>query len=47
MECEKMPYKKTWGLPILCARTLSEKVPYKHPPGAVGIVRYRLPDADK
>ena len=37
---EKPPYRKTWGLPILCVHSVSP-VKYKHPRGAVGIVRYR------
>ena len=34
-----LPYKKTYGLPILRVERLSEPVAYVHPKGAVGIVR--------
>ena len=36
-----LPYKKTFGLPILRAHGLSEPVPFNHPKGAVGIVKFR------
>ena len=34
-----LPYKKTYGLPILRVERFSEPVAYVHPKGAVGIVR--------
>ena len=37
----EMPYKKTFGCPILRVQRLSEPVPYSHPKGAIGIVKYR------
>ena len=37
----KLPYKKTYGLPILRAQRLSQPVAFFHPKGAVGIVRMR------
>ena len=39
--CTKLPYKKTYGLPVLQARRLSQPVSFFHPKGAVGIVRMR------
>lgn len=39
--CANLPYKKTYGLPILCAHRLSQPVAFFHPKGAVGIVRMR------
>ena len=38
---EELPYKKTFGLPVLHAERLRRPVPYVHPRGAVGIVKYR------
>ena len=35
-----LPYKKTFALPVLSV-THTRRVPYYHPRGAVGIVRYR------
>ena len=37
----ELPYKKTWGLPILRARSIAP-VKYEHPRGSEGIVRYRV-----
>ena len=37
----KLPYKKTWGIPVSDATNFPEPVPYNHPRGAVGIVVYR------
>jgi hypothetical protein len=37
----ELPYKKTYGCPILCAEALSRPIPYTHPKGAVCIVKYR------
>ena len=36
-----LPYKKTFGLPILKMEKLVRPVRYKHPRGAVGIVKQR------
>ena len=38
---ETLPYKKTFGLPILCVRAV-RPVSYHHPRGAITIVRYRM-----
>jgi hypothetical protein len=38
---DKLPYKKTWGLPLLAVRRLTSTVPYVHRRGAIGIVTYR------
>ena len=37
----KLPYKKTWGMPISSRRSLENPLPYIHPRGAIGIVIYR------
>ena len=37
------PYKKTWALPVTKVRRMSRPVPYVHPRGAIGIVKYRMP----
>ena len=36
-----LPYKKTFGLPILKMEKLVRPVRYRHPRGAVGIVKHR------
>ena len=36
-----LPYKKTFGLPILKVEKLVRPVRYRHPRGAVGIVKHR------
>ena len=38
---ESLPYKNTFGLPILSVEALRPPVRYTHPRGAVGIVIYR------
>ena len=40
VDSHELPYKKTYGLPILSVRA-TRRVPYHHPKGAVGIVKYR------
>ena len=40
VEGDALPYKKTYGLPILHCRRVTQ-TPYEHPQGAVGIVKYR------
>ena len=35
----QLPYKKTFGSPILSVQSLSP-IPFKHPRGAIAIVRY-------
>ena len=40
VDMPKLPYKKTWGLPVLRAQT-TRRVPYVHPKGAVVVVKYR------
>ena len=39
VESGRLPYKKTYGLPIQHARRV-RRVPYKHPRGAIGHVRF-------
>ena len=36
-----LPYKNTYGLPVLSVEPLRPPVRYSHPRGAVGIVIYR------
>ena len=38
---DELPYRKTFGLPILQVEELVRPVRYKHPRGAIGIVKYR------
>ena len=38
---DELPYRRTWGLPISNVRVLAADIHYKHPRGAVGIVKYR------
>ena len=40
VEIDELPYKKTWGLPIVNAQAVAP-VKYHHTRGAVGIVKYR------
>ena len=37
-----LPYKKTYLIPILTLKKI--KKPYKHPRGAIGIVKYVPPN---
>ena len=37
---EHLPYKKTFGSPVLRVQALSA-IPYHHPKGAISIVKYR------
>ena len=46
VESAQLPYKKTWGLPIVVAKSL-RPVPFVHTHGAVSIVKYRAPSADE
>ena len=39
MSCSRLPYQKTWGIPILEIASLCTR--YEHPRGAISIVRYR------
>ena len=41
VEARELPYRKTFGCPILRAQALSKPIPFIHPKGAVGIVKYR------
>ena len=41
VQSENLPYKKTFGIPILHAQALTPTIPYKHPRGAVSIVKFR------
>ena len=43
VETRILPYKKTWGLPLAKVSRLRKKVPYVHPRGAIGIVRFIPP----
>ena len=36
-----LPYKRTFGLPIRNIESLKPPVPFHHPKGAIGIVKYR------
>ncbi len=36
-----LPYKKTFGLPILEVRAIKPPIAFKHARGAVSVVRYR------
>ena len=40
VESDELPYKKTYALPIRQCRRVTP-IPYVHPRGAVGIVKYR------
>ena len=40
VKTDALPYRKTYGLPIKKLSQLKETVPYIHPRGAIGIVRY-------
>ena len=40
VEAHQLPYKKTYGLPIQRARRVRRRVSYKHPRGAIGLVRF-------
>ena len=41
VQTDVLPYKKTYGLRIVSFGRLAKKYPYKHPRGAIGVVRYR------
>ena len=36
-----LPYKRTFGLPVLSVKKMSKRLLYVHPKGAVAIVKYR------
>ena len=36
-----LPYKKTYGLPVLYVKAIKKEIEYVHPRGAIGIVRFR------
>ena len=36
-----LPYKRTFGLPLHSIERISPPIPFHHPKGAVGIVKYR------
>ena len=40
VKTDALPYRKTYGLPIKKLTQLKKAVPYIHPRGAIGIVRY-------
>ena len=40
LDSPALPYKKTLALPVLRVRA-TRRIPYYHPRGAVGIVKYR------
>ena len=41
VESDELPYKTTYALPIRRCRRVTPPIPYVHPRGAVGIVKYR------
>ena len=43
---DKLPYKKTWALPILGSARWQKQVPYKHKQGTIGTARFEAVDAD-
>ena len=43
VETRALPYKKTWALPLAKVLRLPKTVPYLHPRGAVGLVRFIPP----
>ena len=42
VESAALPYAKTFGMPIIAVRRVN-RMPFAHPRGAIGIVRYRTP----
>ena len=42
VQSAELPYAKTFGMPILEVRRVN-RMPFAHPRGAIGIVRYRAP----
>ena len=38
---DELPYKRTFGLPIMSVHRVSAAIPYAHPRGAISIVKYR------
>ena len=42
VESAEPPYAKTFGLPILHVQRVN-RMPFAHPRGAIGIVKYRAP----
>ena len=47
VETRGLPYKKTWALPLAKVFRLPKTVPYLHPRGAIGIVRFIPSDRAK
>ena len=43
VDTDELPYKKTWGMPVLSARAVTHKK-YKRLRGAVGISLFRPPE---
>ena len=41
IDASELPYKHTWGLPIESVWRMARPVPFVHPRGAIGIVKYR------
>ncbi len=41
VETDEPPYAKTWALPVVNVTRFERTVAYRHPRGAVGIVKYR------
>ena len=41
VESDVLPYKKTYGMPLLDVTALGTPIPFKHTPGAVAIVIFR------
>ena len=38
---QRLPYRRTFAFPIVDYRVVHPPIPYEHPRGAVGIVKYR------
>ena len=41
VESSTLPYKNTWGIPVTDVVEVTTPVRYRHPRGAIGIVRFR------
>jgi len=41
VKTNRLPYKKTWAIPIIKVRRTQQQWLYIHPTGAVGIVKFR------
>ena len=41
VESPILPYKNTWGIPVTDLVEVASPIKYRHPRGAIGIVRFR------